>query len=112
MIGNDINAHESAVIKCKDSAAALLQSTASSNEKRALEDKIENLTSGWEEIKTLYSAYQVELENAFDESRLFQEQTKDLLQWLSKESVDLKKKKPTGGKPDTAKEQLENHQVI
>ena len=111
VIGNDIKAHESPVEKCKESGLALSKSTSNKKEQEAVDSKVNEVVSGWEEIQLLYAQRKKDLDNAFDESRHFQEQTRELLSWLTKQSETLKKKKPTGGKPDTAKEQLVLHKV-
>ena len=89
----------------------LLESTSNPKEKKALQDKISEVTAGWDEIEFLYEERKKELESAFDESRHFQEQTREMLNWLTEASAFLKTKKVMGGKPDTARAQLEKHKV-
>ena len=111
VIGNDIKAHERPVEKCKESGLALSASTSNPTEKKAVDSKVDEVINGWDEIQSLFAQRKSELEDAFDESRQFQEQTRELLSWLTKMSEILKKKQPTGGKPETAKEQLDKHKV-
>ena len=112
VVGNDIKAHESPVEKCKESGMALLESTSNLNEKKAVSGKVEEVASGWEEIQSLYAQRKGDLDTAFEEAQQFQEQTREFLGWLAKQSEALKKKTPTGGKPDSAKEQLDKHKVL
>ena len=111
VIGNDIKAHESPVEKCKESGMALMESTSNPKEKKVVGGKVDEVISGWDEIQSLYAQRKNELENAFDEARQFQEQTREFLSWLTRQGEILKKKTPTGGKPDTTKDQLDRHKV-
>ena len=111
VVGNDIKAHESPVEKCKQSGLALLESTSNPKERKAVDGKVNEVISGWDEIQSLYAERRTELENSFDEAQHFQDQTREFLNWLTKQNGALKKKTPTGGKPDTAREQLDKHKV-
>lgn len=111
MIKNDIEAHESPVEKCKDSVSNVLSTSKITSEKKALEGKLEELVQSWDQIQFLYAERETELMSAFDESRHFQEQTREMLNWLSEANAFLKTKKPIGGKPETARSQLEKHKV-
>ncbi len=90
----------------------MLQATKLPNEKKALEDKSKQLNDGWEKIQILYTEREKELRNALDESSHFQEQTREMHHWLTEARAFLKTKKPVGGKPETARTQLEKHQVV
>ena len=76
-----------------------------------LEQKLAELTAGWEEIQRLLDDRLSELKEALDDSKQFQNQIRELIGWLNEAKAFLKNKRPLGGKPETAKLQVDKHKV-
>ncbi len=104
-------AHEPSIEICRKAASNLLESQKSPEDKEKLEKKLEELNNGWSEIETLLADRLNQLNNALDDSREFQNQVREMIGWLNEGKAFLKSKLPVGGKPETAKMQLEKHGV-
>ena len=112
VIRSDVMAHEPSIVICRKAVHGLIDSTANPEEKGNFEGKLGELNSGWEEIERLLAERLKVLEEALDKSKHFQSQVREMIGWLSEARAFLKGKKPTGGKPETAMNQVEKHKVI
>ena len=109
IVSNDVQSHKPSVQNCQRAAKKLIDGDTCSN-KPELETKLNQLNVGWKEIQELLKDREQKLHNAFDESRRFQAEVRELNIWLSEAKVFLKSKTPYGGKVETVSKQLDKHQ--
>ena len=96
---------------CRQAASNVISSTDDASEKERLQGKLDELNTGWDEIEALLAQRLKGLEEALDESKNFQNQVREMIGWLNEAKAFLKGKRPTGGKPETAKALVEKHKV-
>ena len=96
---------------CREAAANSINSTNELSEKERLQGKLNKLNTGWDEIEALLAKRLKKLDEALDESKNFQNQVREMIGWLNEAEAFLKGKRPTGGKPESAKAQIEKHKV-
>ncbi|XP_057312331.1 microtubule-actin cross-linking factor 1, isoforms 6/7-like [Hydractinia symbiolongicarpus] len=106
IIANDVKSHKPSVTSCQEAAQKLVDEDKAQPE---LKSKLEDLTKGWDEIQELLKEKEDGLQNAFDESRKFQGQVRELNIWLSEAKTFLKSKAPIGAKSETVEKQLDKH---
>ena len=108
IISNDVEAHKPSVENCQKAAQKIVDEN--SSEHPDLENKLTQLTEGWDEIQELLKQRDEKLQNAFDESQKFQSSVRELTIWLSEAKAFLKTKRPYGGKLETVEKQYTKHQ--
>ena len=111
VIHSDVKAHEPNIKICREAATNAINSTDDAGEKEKLQGKLNELNVGWDEIEALLAARLKELEEALDQSKDFQKQVREMIGWLNEAKAFLKGKRPTGGKPESAKAQVDKHNV-
>ena len=108
VVRTDVEAHRPGVDNVKTSAQKLLDENKVAD-RADLTNKLESLNIGWEEIQRLLQARDDQLSNAFDESKRFQDEVRELIVWLSEARIFLRSKTPYGGKVESVTKQLDKH---
>lgn len=111
VVRSDVRAHEPSIVICRKAAVNLIDSSKNPEDKKNLEQKLNDLNNGWDEIEILLADRLKQLDEALDHSKQFQNQVREMIGWLNEARAFLKCKRPIGGKPETAMTQLEKHKV-
>ncbi|KAK1156790.1 microtubule-actin cross-linking factor 1-like, partial [Acipenser oxyrinchus oxyrinchus] len=74
-----------------------------------LKQRLQRLNSSWEAVLLRTQERQGQLEAALQQAEGFHGEVEDFLQWLRRSESQLAASKPTGGLPETAREQLQQH---
>ena len=107
-IRGDVEAHRPGVANVQTSAQKLLDDN-KVTDRADLTDKLEALNIGWEEIQRLLQEKDDQLNNAFEDSKRFQDEVRELIVWLSEARIFLRSKTPYGGKVEPVTKQLDKH---
>uniref|UniRef100_A0A8C5CUT3 Microtubule actin crosslinking factor 1 n=1 Tax=Gadus morhua TaxID=8049 RepID=A0A8C5CUT3_GADMO len=110
VLRNDVLSHHSTVEAVNGAGAELLESTPG-DEVSHLRDQLDTLNSGWESLLLKTQERQKLLEAALHQAEGFHGDLEEFLQWLRRTETQLSAAKPTGGLPETAREQLQQHMV-
>uniref|UniRef100_A0A671V6L6 Microtubule actin crosslinking factor 1 n=1 Tax=Sparus aurata TaxID=8175 RepID=A0A671V6L6_SPAAU len=110
VLRNDVLSHHSTVETVNNAAAELLESSPG-DEASHLRDQLDHLNQGWESLLLKTQERQKLLEAALHQAEGFHGELEEFLQWLRRTESQLSAAKPTGGLPETAREQLQQHMV-
>lgn len=108
VVANDVESHRPSVESCSSKAQNLIDEDKAAD-KPGLQSKLQELNIGWEELQKLLKAREGKLNNAFEESKRFQDEVRELIVWLSEARVFLRSKAPYGGKVESTTKQLDKH---
>nr|XP_006813086.1 PREDICTED: dystonin isoform X1 [Saccoglossus kowalevskii] len=108
VLQNDILAHQASVRQVNTAGKNFI-GTEDADQAGAMKSKLDDLNERWEDVMKRSDDRQRELEDALDEAYSWQEGVLTMLKWMQKVTHDLETTKPTGGLPETAKEQLDQH---
>ncbi|XP_039595753.1 microtubule-actin cross-linking factor 1, isoforms 1/2/3/5 isoform X3 [Polypterus senegalus] len=111
VLRNDVLSHHSTVDSVNKAGNELLQSS-EGDEASHLHSSLNSMNCSWEAILLKTQERQQHLEAALQQAEGFHGEVEDFLQWLRKMESQLYISKPTGGLPETAKEQLQQHMDI
>uniref|UniRef100_A0A8C5BJI2 Microtubule-actin cross-linking factor 1 n=1 Tax=Gadus morhua TaxID=8049 RepID=A0A8C5BJI2_GADMO len=111
VLRNDVLSHHSTVEAVNGAGAELLESTPG-DEVSHLRDQLDTLNSGWESLLLKTQERQKLLEAALHQAEGFHGDLEEFLQWLRRTETQLSAAKPTGGLPETAREQLQQHMEL
>uniref|UniRef100_A0A1A8EJA6 Microtubule-actin crosslinking factor 1 n=2 Tax=Nothobranchius korthausae TaxID=1143690 RepID=A0A1A8EJA6_9TELE len=108
VLRNDVLSHHATVETVNSAAAELLESSPG-DEASCLRDQLEQLNQSWEGLLLKSRERQKQLEDALQQAEGFHGELEEFLQWLRRTESQLSAAKPTGGLPETAREQLQQH---
>ena len=108
VVRGDVEAHRPSVGNVQSSAQKLLDDN-KVTDRAELTTKLHALNIGWEEIQKLLQEKSEQLSNAFEDSKRFQDEVRELIVWLSEARIFLRSKTPYGGKLDAVTKQLDKH---
>uniref|UniRef100_A0A8C7WAQ4 Microtubule actin crosslinking factor 1 n=1 Tax=Oncorhynchus mykiss TaxID=8022 RepID=A0A8C7WAQ4_ONCMY len=108
VLRNDVLSHRSTVETVNAAGAELLESSPG-EEANHLRDQLDHLNRGWENLLLKTQDRQKLLEAALHKAEGFHGELEEFLQWLRRTESQLSAAKPTGGLPETAREQLQQH---
>ncbi|XP_075305600.1 microtubule-actin cross-linking factor 1 isoform X16 [Odontesthes bonariensis] len=108
VLRNDVLSHHATVDTVNNAAGELLESSPG-DEASHLRDQLDHLNQGWENLLLKTQERQKLLEAALQQAEGFHGELEEFLQWLRRTESQLSAAKPTGGLPETAREQLQQH---
>uniref|UniRef100_A0A3Q3L7B8 Microtubule actin crosslinking factor 1 n=1 Tax=Labrus bergylta TaxID=56723 RepID=A0A3Q3L7B8_9LABR len=108
VLRNDVLSHHTTVEAVNGAGAELLESSPG-DEASHLRDQLDHLNQGWESLLLQTKDRQKLLEAALHQAEGFHGELEEFLQWLRRTESQLSAAKPTGGLPETAREQLQQH---
>ncbi|XP_053274175.1 microtubule-actin cross-linking factor 1, isoforms 6/7, partial [Pleuronectes platessa] len=111
VLRNDVLSHHATVETVTGAAAELLESSPG-DEASHLRDQLEQLNQSWENLLLRTQERQKLLEAALHQAEGFHGELEEFLQWLRRTESQLSAAKPTGGLPETAREQLQQHMEL
>ncbi|KAM6959202.1 microtubule-actin cross-linking factor 1 [Aplochiton taeniatus] len=108
VLRNDVLSHRSTVETVNTAATELLESSPG-DEASHLRDQLDQLNRSWDSLLLKTQDRQKLLEAALHQAEGFHGELEEFLQWLRRTDSQLSAAKPTGGLPETAREQLQQH---
>ncbi|KAM6899613.1 microtubule-actin cross-linking factor 1, isoforms 1/2/3/4/5 [Xenentodon cancila] len=111
VLRNDVLSHHATVETVNSAAAELLESSPG-DEASHLRDQLDQLNHSWESLLLKTQERQKLLEAALQQAEGFHGELEEFLQWLRRTESQLSAAKPTGGLPETAREQLQQHMEL
>ncbi|XP_062342611.1 microtubule-actin cross-linking factor 1 isoform X3 [Osmerus eperlanus] len=111
VLRNDVLSHRSTVETVNGAGTELLESSPG-DEASHLRDQLEELSRSWEGLLLKTQDRQKLLEAALHQAEGFHGELEDFLLWLRRTDSQLSAAKPTGGLPETAREQLQQHMEV
>ncbi|XP_041867704.1 microtubule-actin cross-linking factor 1 isoform X2 [Melanotaenia boesemani] len=111
VLRNDVLSHHATVETVSSAAAELLESSPG-DEASHLRDQLDQLNQSWESLLLKTQERQKLLEAALQQAEGFHGELEEFLQWLRRTESQLSAAKPTGGLPETAREQLQQHMEL
>uniref|UniRef100_A0A3B5MDW0 Uncharacterized protein n=1 Tax=Xiphophorus couchianus TaxID=32473 RepID=A0A3B5MDW0_9TELE len=111
VLRNDVLSHHATVETVNSAAAELLESSPG-DEASHLRDQLDQLKRSWESLLLKTQERQTLLEAALQQAEGFHGELEEFLQWLRRTESQLSAAKPTGGLPETAREQLQQHMEL
>ncbi|XP_062870373.1 microtubule-actin cross-linking factor 1 isoform X9 [Trichomycterus rosablanca] len=111
VLRNDVLSHRSTVETVNAAGSELLESSPG-DEASHLRDQLDELNSSWESLLLKTDERQKLLESALHQAEGFHGELEEFLQWLRRTESQLSAAKPTGGLPETAREQLQQHMEL
>lgn len=111
VLRNDVLSHHTTVNTVNSAAAELLESSPG-DEASHLRDQLDQLNQSWENLLLKTQERQKLLEAALQQAEGFHGELEEFLQWLRRTESQLSAAKPTGGLPETAREQLQQHMEL
>ncbi|XP_032435994.1 microtubule-actin cross-linking factor 1 isoform X17 [Xiphophorus hellerii] len=111
VLRNDVLSHHATVETVNSAAAELLESSPG-DEASHLRDQLDQLNRSWESLLLKTQERQTLLEAALQQAEGFHGELEEFLQWLRRTESQLSAAKPTGGLPETAREQLQQHMEL
>ncbi|KAM4701985.1 microtubule-actin cross-linking factor 1 [Discoglossus pictus] len=111
VLKNDVLAHESTVETVKKAGNELLESSAE-DDASSLKTRLQMLNQLWESVIQKTEERELQLDMALQTAQGFSGEIDDFLQWQSRIESQLSASKPTGGLPETAREQLQAHMEL
>ncbi|XP_061786769.1 microtubule-actin cross-linking factor 1 isoform X2 [Nerophis lumbriciformis] len=111
VLRNDVLSHHATVEAVNAAAAELLESSPG-DEASHLRDQLDQLNHSWQNLLLKTQERQKLLEAALQQAEGFHGELEEFLQWMRRTESQLSAAKPTGGLPETAREQLEQHMEL
>ncbi|XP_034017058.1 microtubule-actin cross-linking factor 1 isoform X22 [Thalassophryne amazonica] len=108
VLRNDVLSHHATVETVNGAGAELLESSPG-DEASHLRDQLDQLNQSWQSLLLKTQDRQKLLEVALQQAEGFHGELEEFLQWLRRTESQLSTVKPTGGLPETAREQLQQH---
>ncbi|XP_019367902.1 PREDICTED: microtubule-actin cross-linking factor 1 isoform X18 [Gavialis gangeticus] len=111
VLKNDVLAHQATVETVNKAGNELLESSAG-DDASALRNRLEKLNSCWESVLQKTEEREQQLQSTLQQAQGFHGEIEDFLLWLTRMESQLSASKPTGGLPETAREQLSAHMEL
>ncbi|XP_068124927.1 microtubule-actin cross-linking factor 1 isoform X16 [Hyperolius riggenbachi] len=111
VLKNDVLAHKSTVQTVNKAGTELLESSAG-DDASSLKSKLETLNQLWESVLQKTEERELQLDMALQQAQGFTGEIEDFIQWETRIESQLSTAKPTGGLPETAREQLQAHMEL
>uniref|UniRef100_A0A8B9CU86 Microtubule actin crosslinking factor 1 n=1 Tax=Anser brachyrhynchus TaxID=132585 RepID=A0A8B9CU86_9AVES len=111
VLKNDVLAHQATVETVNKAGNELLESSAG-DDASSLRNRLEKLNACWESVLQKTEEREQQLQSTLQQAQGFHGEIEDFLLWLTRMESQLSASKPTGGLPETAREQLNAHMVI
>ncbi|XP_039977302.1 microtubule-actin cross-linking factor 1 isoform X2 [Xiphias gladius] len=111
VLRNDVLSHHATVETVNSAGSELLESSPG-DEASHLRDQLDQLNQSWESLLLKTQERQKLLEAALQQAEGFHGELEEFLQWLRRTESQLSAAKPTGGLPETAREQLQQHMEL
>ncbi|XP_062818944.1 microtubule-actin cross-linking factor 1 isoform X15 [Anolis carolinensis] len=111
VLKNDVLAHQATVETVNKAGDELLQSTAGDDASK-LRDRLDAMVLCWETVLCKTEEREQQLQMTLQQAQGFHGEIDDFLQWLTRMENQLSASKPTGGLPETAREQLNAHMEL
>ncbi|KAM6314025.1 microtubule-actin cross-linking factor 1-like isoform 4-T5 [Podargus strigoides] len=111
VLKNDVLAHQATVETVNKAGNELLESSAG-DDASSLRNRLEKLNSCWESVLQKTEEREQQLQNTLQQAQGFHGEIEDFLLWLTRMESQLSASKPTGGLPETAREQLNAHMEL
>ncbi|XP_036411412.1 microtubule-actin cross-linking factor 1 [Megalops cyprinoides] len=111
VLRNDVLSHRSTVETVNSAGSELLESSPG-DDANHLRDQLDELNRSWESLLLKTQERQKLLEAALQQAEGFHGELEEFLQWLRRTESQLSAAKPTGGLPETAREQLQQHMEL
>ncbi|NWS45237.1 MACF1 factor, partial [Probosciger aterrimus] len=108
VLKNDVLAHQATVETVNKAGNELLESSAG-DDASSLRNRLEKLNSCWESVLQKTEEREQQLQSTLQQAQGFHGEIEDFLLWLTRMESQLSASKPTGGLPETAREQLNAH---
>uniref|UniRef100_A0A3B4DMX6 Microtubule actin crosslinking factor 1 n=1 Tax=Pygocentrus nattereri TaxID=42514 RepID=A0A3B4DMX6_PYGNA len=111
VLRNDVLSHR-ATVETVNSAGSELLDSSPGDEASHLRDQLDELNRSWDSVLLKTEERQKLLEAALQQAEGFHGELEEFLQWLRRTESQLSAAKPTGGLPETAREQLQQHMEL
>nr|XP_055023040.1 microtubule-actin cross-linking factor 1, isoforms 6/7-like [Misgurnus anguillicaudatus] len=111
VLRNDVLSHRATVEAVNNAGSELLESSPV-DEINHLRDQLDELNRSWKNLLLKSDERQKLLEAALQQAEGFHGELEEFLQWLRRTESQLSAAKPTGGLPETAREQLQQHMEL
>ncbi|XP_042649682.1 microtubule-actin cross-linking factor 1 isoform X20 [Tyto alba] len=111
VLKNDVLAHQATVETVNKAGNELLESSAG-DDASSLRNRLEKLNSCWESVLQKTEEREQQLQSTLQQAQGFHGEIEDFLLWLTRMESQLSASKPTGGLPETAREQLNTHMEL
>uniref|UniRef100_A0A8C1M204 Microtubule actin crosslinking factor 1 n=1 Tax=Cyprinus carpio TaxID=7962 RepID=A0A8C1M204_CYPCA len=111
VLRNDVLSHRATVETVNSAGSELLESSPG-DEINHLRDQLDELNHSWKNLLLKTDERQKLLEAALQQAEGFHGELEEFLQWLRRTESQLSAAKPTGGLPETAREQLQQHMEL
>ncbi|KAG8451599.1 hypothetical protein GDO86_003700 [Hymenochirus boettgeri] len=111
VLKNDVLAHESTVQTVNKAGNELLESSAG-DDANSLRTRLQTLNQLWKTVLQKTEEREQQLDMALQQAQGFSGEIEDFIQWQSKIEGQLSAARPTGGLPETAREQLHAHMEL
>uniref|UniRef100_A0A663FJE4 Microtubule actin crosslinking factor 1 n=1 Tax=Aquila chrysaetos chrysaetos TaxID=223781 RepID=A0A663FJE4_AQUCH len=111
VLKNDVLAHQATVETVNKAGNELLESSAG-DDASSLRNRLEKLNSCWESVLQKTEEREQQLQSTLQQAQGFHGEIEDFLLWLTRMESQLSASKPTGGLPETAREQLNAHMEL
>ncbi|XP_051928429.1 microtubule-actin cross-linking factor 1 isoform X19 [Hippocampus zosterae] len=111
VLRNDVLSHHATVEAVNAAGGELLESSPG-DEATHLREQLDQLNHSWQNLLLKTQERQKLLEAALHQAEGFHGELEEFLQWMRRTESQLSAAKPTGGLPETAREQLEQHMEL
>ncbi|XP_021231067.1 microtubule-actin cross-linking factor 1 isoform X9 [Numida meleagris] len=111
VLKNDVLAHQATVETVNRAGNELLESSAG-DDASSLRNRLERLNACWEAVLQKTEEREQQLQSTLQQAQGFHGEIEDFLLWLTRMESQLSASKPTGGLPETAREQLNAHMEL
>ncbi|XP_053942174.1 microtubule-actin cross-linking factor 1 isoform X10 [Cuculus canorus] len=111
VLKNDVLAHQATVETVNKAGNELLESSAG-DDASSLRNRLEKLNLCWESVLQKTEEREQQLQSTLQQAQGFHGEIEDFLLWLTRMENQLSASKPTGGLPETAREQLNAHMEL
>ncbi|XP_059365704.1 microtubule-actin cross-linking factor 1 isoform X12 [Carassius carassius] len=111
VLRNDVLSHRATVETVNSAGSELLESSPG-DEINHLRDQLDELNRSWKNLLLKTDERQELLEAALQQAEGFHGELEEFLLWLRRTESQLSAAKPTGGLPETAREQLQQHMEL
>uniref|UniRef100_A0ABM5ETF4 Microtubule-actin cross-linking factor 1 isoform X3 n=1 Tax=Pogona vitticeps TaxID=103695 RepID=A0ABM5ETF4_9SAUR len=111
VLKNDVLAHQATVETVNKAGNELLESSAG-DEASSLRNRLETMNSCWASVLQKTEEREQQLQMTLQQAQGFHGEIEDFLLWLTRMENQLSASKPTGGLPETAREQLNAHMEL
>ncbi|XP_058051863.1 microtubule-actin cross-linking factor 1 [Ahaetulla prasina] len=111
VLKNDVLAHQATVETVNKAGNELLESSAR-DDASSLRNRLETMNSCWESVLQKTEVREQQLQATLQQAQGFHGEIEDFLLWLTRMESQLSASKPTGGLPETAREQLNVHMEL